>query len=169
MKNIILLVIITLSFSSCFQSLYRIQSNNNWNPAQIDSIKNSKQNIVVHFSNDVKRLAQPVYSVNSISGNLAEYKSLKKSDRAPHPIWDNRYVYKRADKYELFTDRHIYLKNNYSGQQTITITDSNFLTSQVYLHDKKATRGSYVLSALVITGVFVGFAYGLSTASFSLE
>jgi hypothetical protein len=169
MKNILLPAIIILGFSSCFQNFYRIQSNNTWNTAQIDSIKKSGQKIIIHFNNDVKMIPRPEFNAKNITGELVEYKSSYKQNNTPHPLWHNRYSYKRKNRTDLFSERHIYLKDEYSGQQTVTINDSNFLQTQVYLHDKKATRASHILVPLIVTGVFVGGSvYALSNMSVDL-
>lgn len=149
MKKIIFTAFIILSLSSCFQNLFKVQTSNAWSKSHIDSIQHSDKTVIVHFRNDIKTMLSPKFDSNQISGQLGEYQALSKREISPgYPKKAN--AYNKGDKKILFGQVHVYVAEDFTGQNTITINRDNFAWTNVYAHDRKATTTNHLVSAGII-------------------
>ncbi len=118
-------MLIGITFSSCFQNLFKVQTSNAWSRSHFDSIQNSGMAIVVHFRDDIKTMLIPKFDSNQISGQLGEYQKLSKRKNSPgYP--KKAKAYKKRDRSTVFGQVHEYVTEDFTGQNTITINKHNF-------------------------------------------
>ena len=153
MKKITALLIIAISFSSCFNNYFKVNTDTEWKDDHLKLLKESDKRIIVHFQNAMKILANPVYGPEKISGNLETYYAMANRYTNPDTEKSDFFNYKRKYRDILFSEIHIYVNENYSGQNTYAITSQNFVKTNIYSHDKGMSIFSHALGAAILVGM----------------
>jgi hypothetical protein len=152
MKKLFILLLIAITFSSCFQNLFKVQTSNAWSKSHIDSLKHSNKTVVVHFQNGIKTMSSPAYDSIKITGGLAEYRKLyKREDLPTYPMRVN--AYKKRHRNIVFGQAHVYVTDDFNGQNSIAISKENFVRTNIYAHDVKATTTNHIVSVGIIVAL----------------
>lgn len=152
MKKLLILITITMSLSSCFQNLFKVQTINSWSQSHIDSLKHSNKTLVVHFQNGIKTMFRPEFDSTKVTGELVEYRKLYKRENLP--TYPNRVnAYKKRHSDIVFGQAHLYVTEDFTGQNSMAISKDNFLRTNIYAHDSKATTINHIVSV----GIMVAY------------
>jgi hypothetical protein len=153
MKKITVLLIIAISFSSCFNNYFKVKTDTELKEDQLKQLSASEKKIIVHFRNAMKLLTNPVFGPDQISGGLEAYYAMANRYTNPDTEKSDFFNYKRKYRKILFSEIHIYVNEDYSGQNTYLITTQNFVKTNIYSHDKAMTNFSYALGGAIIVGM----------------
>jgi hypothetical protein len=164
MKKITALTIIVIICSSCFNNYYKVRNNNQWNEDLLQSFQKSEKQIVIHFTNGLKELANPVFNTDQISGELKNYLPSYRYIDPDTSIKEN-FKYKYHDRKVLFSEFHVYVNENFTGQQNFTITKDNFVNSYANIPNKGLSIFSHALGVTIILGVTALLAYAAAAAA----
>ncbi|HEX5668390.1 MAG TPA: hypothetical protein VFX73_06265, partial [Chitinophagaceae bacterium] len=164
MKKITALTIIVIICSSCFNNYYKVRNNNQWNEDLLQTFQKSEKHIVIHFTNGLKELANPVFNTDQISGELKNYQPTYRYIDPDTSIKEN-FKYKYRDRKILFSEFHVYVNENFTGQQNFTITEDNFVNSYANIPNKGLSIFSHALGVTIILGVTALLAYAAAAAA----
>jgi hypothetical protein len=157
MKKVLLLLSLTVIFSSCFRNMFKIQTTQQWQDEKMKKLQGSQKIIVVHFANEMKKLKDPIFDTGHISGSLERYQSLKvKSSKftyAEPDLTKGAHRYKHKHKQQLFSEVHLFINEEYKDQKMVSINKDNFLQSREYSTSWGDTILSYTGGVLVVAGI----------------
>ncbi|HLO81889.1 MAG TPA: hypothetical protein VK166_13065 [Chitinophagaceae bacterium] len=156
MKKITALLIIAISFSSCFNNYFKVKTNSGWNEDQLQLLQNSQKRIVVHFKNAYKEMVNPVFSAEQVSGKLESYKAMADKYMNPNTEEKKNFKYKYRYRETLFTEIHLYVNEDYAEQNQYTVNSSNFVKSNIYHPNKGLSIASHVLGVTMILVITTG-------------
>jgi hypothetical protein len=154
MKKIISLLIITISFSSCFNNYFKVNTETEMKEDQLKQLSASDKKIIVHFRNAMKLLTNPVFAQDQISGGLETYYAM--APRYVNPDTDKKKNFKYKHKYrkQLFSEIHVYVNEDFTGQKEVAISGSNFAKTNMYAPNTGLSIFSHALGAVIIVGLF---------------
>jgi hypothetical protein len=157
MKKVLILLSLTVIFSSCFRNMFKIQNTQQWQDEKMKKIQGSQKIIVVHFANEMKKLKDPVFDSGQISGSLESYQSLKvKSSTftyAEPDLTKGAHRYKHKHKQQLFSEVHLFINEEYKDQKMVSINKDNFLQSREYSTSWEDTILSYTGGVLIVASL----------------
>jgi hypothetical protein len=153
MKKITPILIIALSFSSCFNNYFKVKTETELKEDQLKQLSTSEKKIIVHFRNAMKLLTNPVFGPDQISGGLETYYAMANRYTNPDTEKHDNFKYKHKYRNILFSEIHIYVNEDYSGQNTYAITNQNFIKTNIYSHNKGMSIFSHALGAAIIVGM----------------
>jgi hypothetical protein len=164
MKRITTLMIIAISFSSCFNNYFKVKTETEWKQDHLQLLQDTSKRIVIHFRDVLKEMVDPVFSSEQITGNLKTYTVI--ADRYLNPDTENKqnFKYKYRNRKALFSELHIYVNEEYPAQKNFTVSSSNFVKSNIYYPNKGLSIFSHVLGATIIAGV-IGMLAAAAVAS----
>jgi hypothetical protein len=155
MKKALLLLSLTVIFSSCFRNMFKIQTTQQWQDEKMKKLQGSQKIMVVHFANEMKKLQDPVFDSGQISGSLDNYQSLKvKSSKftyAEPDLTKGSHRYKHKHKQQLFSEVHLFINEEYKGQNIVSINKDNFLQLREYSTNWTDTILNYAGGVIVVT------------------
>jgi hypothetical protein len=156
MKKITTLAIIVICFSSCFNNYYKVKSNDQWNEDQMQVLQKSEKRLIVHFMNGTKEMSKPIFKAEQITGGLKEYFAVSDRYIDPDTTVKSNFKYKFRHRKVLFSEIHIYVNEDYSGQKEFRISKENFNSSYFNIPNRGLSIASHVLGITIIVGVLVG-------------
>lgn len=149
MKKALLLALVVLGSTGCFKNYYKVNLTPGWNYDLLKTYQQSEKVFIVHFNDQTFELMDPQVSDKEIKGSITKYKPLKAEYEDPDPF-DKTHVYKMKHKKKLFSEVHIFVRNNYGNDPNVVIDSSNFVDSRVYVANQGASVGSHVLGGVLI-------------------
>ena len=153
MKKFTLLLVIAISFSSCFNNYFKVNTESEWKEDQLKNLANSEKKIIVHFRNSVKLLANPVFGADHVSGKLETFYAVTPRYMDPNTEEKKNFKYKYKDRKDLFSEIHVYVNDDFTGQTEYDVTKTNFAKSNIYTPNKGLSIASHALGITIILGV----------------
>jgi hypothetical protein len=134
--------------------MFKIQTTDNWDYEKMKKLQESKKIIVVHFNNEMKKLKDPVFESGQISGELDNYQSLKVKSSAftyaEPDLKKGTHRYKHKHKEQLFSEVHVFIYEEYRGQEKVIINKNNFFQLREYSTSWEDTILSYTGGVIIV-------------------
>lgn len=154
MKQIIILILIGVSLSSCFQQYYKTNTTAKIEPVTFEWLQTQKKVIFVHTPAETFMLKNATFEKDNLSGEKQGVDPKYEKYMNPDANAANRYPKKRKDI--VLSEVHFYTNNSFDGNGQINLPVHEMYRMDVYTKDTAATRGSKVLSIVGISATAAG-------------
>ncbi len=153
MKQLLTLIMITISLSSCFQQYYKTNTTAEIDPVTFERLQSQHKVIIVHTPAEAFMLKNATFGKDDLSGEKQGISG--RYDRYLNPDVNAANRYPKKEKDLVLSEVHFYTNNSFNGNAQIHLSIQDMYRMDVYTKDTAATRGSKTLS---IVGISAGAA-----------
>jgi hypothetical protein len=147
------LVLMVISFSSCFQQYYKTNTVPKIDSAQMDKLQRENKVFIVHTPGEVFLLEKAKINEGVLYGQQEVLNPKYDKYLNPEASVSNRYP--RKEKALALSEVHIYTNDSVARSEPVNLSVSQIFRVDVYTKDISATRGSTVISILGISAPVV--------------
>jgi hypothetical protein len=148
------LVLMVISFSSCFQQYYKTNTASKIDSAQMDKLQKENKAFIVHTPAEVFMLKNAKINEGVLRGERDVLNPKYDKYLNPEASVSNRYP--RKEKVIVLSEVHLYTNDSVGRSEPVNLSVSQIFRVDVYSQDVGATRGSTVISILGISAPVVG-------------
>ena len=162
MKQILLLALISVSFSSCFQQFYKTNTTSKIDAVAFEQLLTLNKAFFVHTPEETFLLKDAKLDKNVLAGKQESLNP--KYERYMNPVANEANRYPKREKEIALSQVHVYTNNTFHGKPQINLAMSQIFRMDVYNKDMAATKKSKVLSIVGIVAPVV-IVVGLGAAA----
>jgi hypothetical protein len=149
--NFAILLLITISQSSCFQHFYQTNTVNKVDTTSLKNLNAENKYFVVHTPDEVFAIKNIKVDSQTISGDRNALNKESENYLNPEVGKPNRYP--KKEKATVLSEVHIYTREGVEKKDQVKLVTSQIFRVDIYGSDKKADKDSKVISIIGLTVV----------------
>lgn len=153
MKQILMLTLIAVSLSSCFQQFYKTNTTSKIDAVSFEQLETQNKVFFVHTPEETFVLKDTKLDKDVLTGKKESLNP--KYERYMNPIADAANRYPKSEKDIALSQVHVYTNNTFHGESNINLGMNQIFRMDVYNKDMAATRRSKVISIVGIVAPVV--------------
>jgi hypothetical protein len=161
------LVLMMVSFSSCFQQYYKTNTASKIDSLQIQTFQTENKVLIVHAPDEVFMLKNANIMDGALHGERETLNPKYEKYLNPDAGGSNRYP--KKERAIALSEVHLYTNDSISRSGELNLSISQIYRVDEYSRDKAATHGSTALSIVGIVAPVVGIIVIGAAASSEME
>lgn len=146
-----LMLLMTLSFSSCFKQYYQPNTQGKADAVNLSKLQAENRFFIVHTPDGIYALNNQKVEGNILSGSLSPL--APPHDKYINPRIDRTNDFKRIDKAVVLSEVHVYTNMSCDSNGHLDLPVNQIFRLDVYEMDKATTRQAFVGSLILIVGI----------------
>lgn len=148
MKQILVLTLIAVSLSSCFQQFYKTNTTSKMDAVSFEQLETQNKVFFVHTPEEIFMLKDAKLDKYVLTGKIESMNP--KYEKYMNPIANSANRYPKSEKDIALSQVHVYTNNTFPGESNINLTMNQIFRMDVYIRDMAATKRSKVISIVGI-------------------
>jgi hypothetical protein len=153
MKQILILTLIAISLSSCFQQFYKTNTTSKIDAVAFEQLLTWNKSFFVHTPDEIFTLENAKLDKGFLTGKKESLNP--KYEKYMNPIANEANRYPKREKEIALSQVHVYTNSVFQGESQINLGMNQIFRMDVYNKDMAATKKSKVLSIVGIVAPIV--------------